>query len=121
MPQTTTTPRLLAALLSAAALSCAQAAEFRSADIHNSDDYPTVAAVKHMSQYLEQKSGGKYKIKVFNKGRARHREGNHRPGQDRRAGDDTRQHQPDERGLRQDASADDALPVPLGGAHARLS
>lgn len=68
MPQTTTTPRLLAALLGAAALSCAQAAEFRSADIHNSDDYPTVAAVKHMSQYLEQKSGGKYKIKVFNKG-----------------------------------------------------
>ena len=67
MPQTTT-PRLLAALLGAAALSCAQAAEYRSADIHNSDDYPTVAAVKHMSQYLEQKSGGKYKIKVFNKG-----------------------------------------------------
>lgn len=67
MPQTTT-PRLLAALLGAAALSCAQAAEFRSADIHNSDDYPTVAAVKHMSQLLEQKSGGKYKIKVFNKG-----------------------------------------------------
>ena len=67
MPQTTT-PRLLAALLGAAALSCAQAAEFRSADIHNSDDYPTVAAVKHMSQLLEQKSGGKHKIKVFNKG-----------------------------------------------------
>jgi tripartite ATP-independent transporter DctP family solute receptor len=67
MPQTTTT-RLLAALLGATALSCAQAAEFRSADIHNSDDYPTVAAVKHMSQLLDQKSGGKYKIKVFNKG-----------------------------------------------------
>ena len=45
----------------------AQAVEFRSADVHNSDDYPTVAAVKHMSQVLEQKSGGKYKIKVFNK------------------------------------------------------
>jgi tripartite ATP-independent transporter DctP family solute receptor len=66
MPQTT--PRLLAALLSAAALSCAQAAEFRSADIHNSDDYPTVAAVKYMSQLLEKSSGGKHKIKVFNKG-----------------------------------------------------
>jgi len=49
-------------------LAAAQAAEFRSADIHNSDDYPTVAAVKHMSQLLEHKSGGKYKIKVFNKG-----------------------------------------------------
>jgi len=68
MTPTLTTPRLLATLLTAAALSGAQAAEFRSADVHNSDDYPTVAAVKHMSQYLEQKSGGKYKIKVFNKG-----------------------------------------------------
>ncbi len=57
-------------LLAAAALFAlqSQAAEFRSADVHNSDDYPTVAAVKHMSQYLEGKSGGKYKIKVFNKG-----------------------------------------------------
>ncbi|WP_298232256.1 TRAP transporter substrate-binding protein [uncultured Azohydromonas sp.] len=45
----------------------AQAKELRSADVHNSDDYPTVAAVKHMSQVLEQKSGGKYRIKVFNK------------------------------------------------------
>ena len=27
----------------------AQAAEFRSADTHNADDYPTVVAVKHMS------------------------------------------------------------------------
>ena len=46
----------------------AQAAEFRSADVHNSDDYPTVAAVKHMSELLAAKSGGKHKIKVFNKG-----------------------------------------------------
>jgi tripartite ATP-independent transporter DctP family solute receptor len=45
----------------------AQATEFRSADTHNADDYPTVAAVKYMSQLLEQKSGGKHKIKVFNK------------------------------------------------------
>jgi tripartite ATP-independent transporter DctP family solute receptor len=46
----------------------AQAAEFRSADVHNADDYPTVAAVRYMSTLLEQKSGGKHKIKVFNKG-----------------------------------------------------
>lgn len=46
----------------------AQALEFRSADVHNADDYPTVAAVRHMSDLLAQKSGGKYKIKVFNKG-----------------------------------------------------
>jgi tripartite ATP-independent transporter DctP family solute receptor len=45
----------------------AQAVEFRSADTHNADDYPTVAAVKYMSEVLEKKSGGKYKIKVFNK------------------------------------------------------
>ncbi len=45
----------------------ANATEFRSADTHNADDYPTVAAVKHMSTLLEQKSGGKHKIKVFNK------------------------------------------------------
>lgn len=46
----------------------AQAVEFRSADVHNSDDYPTVAAVKHMSEQLAKASGGKYTIKVFNKG-----------------------------------------------------
>lgn len=62
----------LNAVLAAAALAAltplAQAVDFRSADIHNSDDYPTVAAVRHMGQLLEQKSGGKHKIKVFNKG-----------------------------------------------------
>ena len=46
----------------------AQAAEFRSADIHNADDYPTVVAVRHMSSVLERLSNGKHKIKVFNKG-----------------------------------------------------
>ena len=45
-----------------------QATEFRSADIHNADDYPTVVAVKYMSEQLDKKSGGKHKIKVFNKG-----------------------------------------------------
>jgi len=44
------------------------AVELRSSDVHNSDDYPTVTAVKHMSELLAQRSGGKYKIKVFNKG-----------------------------------------------------
>jgi len=58
-------PLLLTALLAAAF--SANAAEFRSADTHNADDYPTVAAVKYMSEVLEKKSGGKYKIKVFNK------------------------------------------------------
>ena len=45
----------------------AQATEFRSADTHNADDYPTVVAVKHMSELLDKASGGKHKIKVFNK------------------------------------------------------
>ena len=62
-----TLPRLLATVLTVAGLS-AQAAEFRSADIHNADDYPTVVAVKRMSELLEKSSGGKHKIKVFNKG-----------------------------------------------------
>ena len=44
------------------------AADFRSADIHNADDYPTVVAVKYMSDVMSKNSGGKYKIKVFNKG-----------------------------------------------------
>ncbi|MDE2616237.1 MAG: TRAP transporter substrate-binding protein [Burkholderiales bacterium] len=62
-------PRTLITLLAALGLaSAAQAVEFRSADIHNADDYPTVVAVKYMSEVLEKKSGGKYKIKVFNKG-----------------------------------------------------
>jgi tripartite ATP-independent transporter DctP family solute receptor len=60
-------PKLLVGLLAMAGLS-AHALEFRSADIHNADDYPTVVAVKYMSEQLEKKSGGKHKIKVFNKG-----------------------------------------------------
>ncbi len=58
----------LLTIVAACATLTAQATEFRSADIHNADDYPTVAAVKHMSELLEKKSGGKHKIKVFNKG-----------------------------------------------------
>lgn len=58
---------LLALAAGLTALS-AQATEFRSADIHNADDYPTVVAVKRMSEILEKSSGGKHKIKVFNKG-----------------------------------------------------
>jgi tripartite ATP-independent transporter DctP family solute receptor len=58
---------LTAAALAAAALS-AHAVEFRSSDVHNSDDYPTVAAVRHMSELLAKQSNGKYSIKVFNKG-----------------------------------------------------
>src|SRR4029078_52319 len=60
-------PLITLALLGAVALA-AQAGEFRSADVHNADDYPTVAAVKYMSDLLDKRSSGKFKIKVFNKG-----------------------------------------------------
>ena len=62
-----TRTKTLLALAAAALCFSAQAVELRSADVHNSDDYPTVAAVKHMSQELAKQSNGKYTIKVFNK------------------------------------------------------
>ena len=43
-------PLLLISLLAAAF--GAHAVEFRSADTHNADDYPTVVAVKFMSDQL---------------------------------------------------------------------
>lgn len=50
-------------------LACAaHATEFRSSDVHNSDDYPTVAAVKFMSEEIKKATNGKHSIKVFNKG-----------------------------------------------------
>ncbi len=56
-------------LLSAAMLaSSASALELKSADVHNSDEYPTVAAVKHLGQVLAKSSGGALTVKVFNKG-----------------------------------------------------
>jgi tripartite ATP-independent transporter DctP family solute receptor len=65
------TTRLLAtatACLALLAAPAAQALDLRSADIHNADDYPTVVAVKAMGAALEKASGGKHRIKVFNKG-----------------------------------------------------
>ncbi len=56
---------LIAALLLSPA---AGALELKSADVHNSDDYPTVAAVKHLGQLLAKSSGGTLTVKVFNKG-----------------------------------------------------
>ncbi|MEX8492998.1 TRAP transporter substrate-binding protein [Sphaerotilus sp.] len=64
MPQTTPTRRLLAALLTTTALSCAQAADFRSADVH-AKDYPTTLAVKFMGEQLSKATNGKDRIKVF--------------------------------------------------------
>ena len=53
----------LVALAAAATLASfaplAQAHELRSADVHNSDDYPTVAAVRYMSDIIKKESGGR--------------------------------------------------------------
>ena len=57
----------LIALAAGAVAMAAQAVDFRSADTHNADDYPTVAAVRFMGEELNKLSGGKHKIKVFNK------------------------------------------------------
>ncbi|HJT13333.1 MAG TPA: TRAP transporter substrate-binding protein [Dongiaceae bacterium] len=57
--------RILAASAIALSLSVpAFAKEFRSADVHP-DDYPTVMAVKKMSELIAERTGGKYTIKVF--------------------------------------------------------
>lgn len=42
----------------------AQARDFRSADVHPAD-YPTVQAVTYLGKVVGEKTGGKYKVKVF--------------------------------------------------------
>ena len=59
-----TLTRLAAALAVAAVTLPAAAKEFRSADVHP-EDYPTVMAVKMMSDTISKKTGGKHTIKVF--------------------------------------------------------
>jgi tripartite ATP-independent transporter DctP family solute receptor len=56
--------QLAAALCAAAIASPAAAKEYRSADVHP-EDYPTVMAVKFMSDQLKQKTNGRDSIKVF--------------------------------------------------------
>ena len=56
--------RLAAALCAAALTLPAVAKEFRSSDVHP-EDYPTVMAVKYMSDIIKQKTGGKDSIKVY--------------------------------------------------------
>ena len=41
-----------------------EARDFRSADVHP-NDYPTVQAVTHLGKVIGEKTGGKYKVKVF--------------------------------------------------------
>jgi tripartite ATP-independent transporter DctP family solute receptor len=57
--------RIASAALFAVALSLPAAAkEFRSADVHP-EDYPTVMAVKQMSEAVKKRTNGKHSIKVF--------------------------------------------------------
>ena len=56
--------RIAAALAALALCLPAAAKEFHSSDVHP-EDYPTVMAVKFMSDYMKQKSGGKDSIKVY--------------------------------------------------------
>ena len=56
---------LLATVLVTAALPLAAAAkEFRSADVHP-DDYPTVMAVKFMSDEIARRTNGRHSIRIF--------------------------------------------------------
>lgn len=60
------TALLLGVALSLAAVpSAAQSVTLRSADIHP-DGYPTVEAVKYLGQLMEERTGGRIKIQVFN-------------------------------------------------------
>ena len=57
--------RVASAALFAVAFSLpASAKEFRSADVHP-EDYPTVMAVKQMSEAVKKRTNGKHSIKVF--------------------------------------------------------
>ena len=58
------TVAIVVALLLAAVTTNALAREFRAADTQ-SEDYPTVQALRYMGQLIEEKSGGRLKIVVF--------------------------------------------------------
>jgi tripartite ATP-independent transporter DctP family solute receptor len=55
---------LVAALLATVAPTSAGAREFRAADTQN-EDYPTVQALNYMCGLVEQRSGGRLKVRVF--------------------------------------------------------
>ncbi len=55
---------LVAALLLTAASTSVFAREFRAADTQ-SEDYPTVQALRYMGHLIEERSGGRLQIRVF--------------------------------------------------------
>jgi tripartite ATP-independent transporter DctP family solute receptor len=56
--------QLIALAVAATVAGTGHAKEYRSADVHP-EDYPTVMAVKFMSDYIKQKTNGKDSIKVY--------------------------------------------------------
>jgi tripartite ATP-independent transporter DctP family solute receptor len=56
--------KLIVAAVAAAVAGASAAKEYRSADVHP-EDYPTVMAVKFMSDYIKQKTNGRDTIKVY--------------------------------------------------------
>lgn len=61
-------PLILALIATLLTTTGAWALELKSADVHNSNDYPTVVAVRHLGEVLAKSSGGQLTVKVFNKG-----------------------------------------------------
>ncbi len=55
---------IVAGIVAAGVATTVAAKEYRSADVHP-EDYPTVMAVKFMSDQIKQKTGGKDSIKVY--------------------------------------------------------
>ena len=55
---------LVATLFLSAVASDASAREFRAADTQ-SEDYPTVQALRYMGRLIEKKTGGRLQIRVF--------------------------------------------------------
>lgn len=64
MPYSRSTTLAFAFATALALPGVAAAKEFRSADVHP-EDYPTVMAVKFMSEIISKKTGGKHTIKVY--------------------------------------------------------
>src|SRR5262245_4130192 len=56
--------RVAIGLVAAAVATTVAAKEYRSSDVHP-EDYPTVMAVKFMSDQIKAKTGGKDSIKVY--------------------------------------------------------
>src|SRR5258707_6323393 len=58
------TPAIVVALCLTAASTIAVAREFRVADTQ-SEDYPTVQALRYMGRLIEERSGGRHQVRVF--------------------------------------------------------